>query len=92
MSPQQVSKVALQAFSLIHAKPYAYNKWLAKHAEHLCPEGVKLVELCNSCLMETRLESLVGLAKELRDMMEVEMKKVTGDQRWITHWWEFNRN
>ncbi|WP_165873606.1 hypothetical protein [Baia soyae] len=50
------------------------------------------MELCNSCLMETRLESLVGLAKELRDMMEVEMKKVTGDQRWITHWWEFNRN
>ncbi|TCP64033.1 hypothetical protein [Baia soyae] len=88
----EMVKVALQTFSLIHGKPYPYNKWLAKHVERLCPEGEKLVELCNNCLMETRLEVLIGLAKELRNMMEEEMRKITGEQRWISHWWEFNKN
>jgi len=88
----EMVKTALQTFSLIHGEPYAYNKWLARHVEDLSPEGRSLVELCNRCLMEINLETLVDLTKALRNMMEIEMKKVTGEQRWITNWWEFNKN
>ncbi|WP_044640750.1 hypothetical protein [Risungbinella massiliensis] len=88
----EMVKAALQTFSLIHGRPYPYSKWLAKHVERLCPEGRELVGLCNRCLTEVELGALVDLAKKLRNMMEVEMKKVTGEQRWITHWWEFNKN
>lgn len=88
----EMVKAALQTFSLIKAQPFSYNKWLAKHVENLDQSGEKILELCNKCLCEKDLSELNTLAKSLRDLMEIEMGQVVGEQRWIKFWWEFNEN
>ena len=88
----EMVKAALQTFSLIHSEPYPYNKWLAKHVEQLGSSGIEFVDLCNRCLMETDINTMLDYAKTLRDKLKAAMIEIVGEQRWITHWWEFNEN
>jgi hypothetical protein len=88
----EMSKAALQTMSLLHGKPYPYNKWLAKHVCILGEDGKRCVELVEKALKSASLEEIIGNAKVLRNFLEQEATQRLGAKPWITQWWKFNQN
>ncbi len=91
----EMVKAALQTLCLLNNEPFAYNKWLLKEVELLYQDNAHIsliIDTCDKCLYENDLNLLVQHSKCLRDLIEKELNKRFGEQRWIHFWWEFNKN
>lgn len=91
----EMVKATLQTLCLLEGNSFPYNKWLWKFADivvNKTDHAKEILNYCEKCLKATDIEELIEDSKILRDLMEQLVILQYGNQRWISHWWEYNEN